>query len=76
MVTAIRPGPVRIRAAAYDMMERLASGEIVKVIQPQLRTWLRDKRYVTWTVANKGERDYSLTNLGRSVLATAIRVVS
>lgn len=75
METVVRPGPVRIRAATYDVMRRLADGETVRVIQPAIRNWLRERRYVTWTQAVKGERDYSLTELGRSVLATAVRVV-
>jgi DNA-binding PadR family transcriptional regulator len=82
VVTAARSptipaGPVRIRSAAYDIMKRLAGDETVKVIHPTLRNWLRERKYITWTAkGERGERDYALTEMGRVVFETAIRVVS
>ena len=74
--TSRRAGPVRLRATAHDVLSKLARGESVRTISPILRRWLRDQGYVTWTGSgsDRGERDFRITDLGRSVIETAIRL--
>lgn len=59
----------------FDVLLKLSRGERVTVIPPITRSWLQRRGYITvQRVGNSHKLDIEITDLGREVMTSAVRV--